>query len=218
MWYNLFFLTWIFLISISWLNCGFPATLPPSLLSDFSFDIIVIYENKILSNPKSKRRKRGCQCQTQNMPYFYSFKLRMRLKNKTTGKYKKYILSVCLRIPTYSIYICHIHWFTMEKSYEDSLNKSSTLLQFRCNIIMSVMTEFTCHPQECGRPLLDLHQHRAPHRADSCPVRGARHRPGLCPALKRASCLVCKPLQGLFTNDGGYQNLTAQPLYSDFHF
>ena len=90
----------------------------------------------------------------------------------------------------------------MEKSYEDSLKKSSTLLQFRCNIIMSVMSDLTtCHPQECGRPLLDLHQHRRPHRADGRPVRGPGHRPGPRAALQRPGGLVCKPVQGHLTNN-----------------
>ena len=84
---------------------------------------------------------------------------------------------------------------------------------------MSVMSVLTCRPQECGRPVLDLHQHRAPHRADGRPVRGPSHRPGLCPALQRTGRLVCKPLQGLFTNDGGYQqlcNVTAFALAVTF--
>ena len=39
-------------------------------------------------------------------------------------------------------------------------------------------------PQECGRPVLDLHQHRPPHRADGCPVRGAGQWPRPRPALR----------------------------------
>ena len=82
---------------------------------------------------------------------------------------------------------------------------------------MSMMSELTCRPQECGRPVLDLPQHRASHRADGRPMRGPRHRPGLCPALQRAGRLVCKPLQGLFTNDLAIIQLLIWPSLLYLH-